>query len=293
MGRIRSSRWFAGACVLLPLVIGGCARQTPQEVADLNRALSGAKDDCAGVYAPDKLGEVEAQVGAVNDLADARKFRKARKQARSVQPSVEELRRAAAQARDAARASAQRALDQARATVAEADRLEAATYAASEYQAAKGKLAEAERAFADPCRYRDAEALAGEADELARKAGTAAVAEKRRREEEQARRQAEEEARRRAEEEARRRAEEEARRAKPSVYEVQRGDYLWKISGMAPIYGAHKFWPLIYDANRNQVRDPDLIYPGQRLTIPREMSGEEMMTKLRRMWAKAARGEPL
>jgi nucleoid-associated protein YgaU len=27
-------------------------------------------------------------------------------------------------------------------------------------------------------------------------------------------------------------------------------------------------WPLLHDANRGTVRDPDLIYPGQALRIP-------------------------
>jgi len=128
-------------------------------------------------------------------------------------------------------------------------------------------------------------------EDLTRRATNAAIAEKQRLEAEA--RKAEE-ARRRAEEEARRRGDEEAwRKAHPPNYVVQRGDYLWRIAGMDKIYQASKFWPLIYDANRNQIDDPDLIYPGQDLTIPREMDDGEMMNKLRNMWGKAARGEDL
>ena len=135
--------------------------------------------------------------------------------------------------------------------------------------------------------------LAVEAVKLAEGARTAAIAEKKRREEEEARRLAEEEARRKAEEEARRKAEEAARPAAiPTEYEVKKGDYLWKISGMEKVYQAPKFWPLLFDGNRDQIQDPDLIYPGQKLSIPR-VSDEEMMQKLHVMWSRAAQGGEL
>jgi nucleoid-associated protein YgaU len=32
--------------------------------------------------------------------------------------------------------------------------------------------------------------------------------------------------------------------------------------------GDPTLWPLLYRANRDQIKDPSLLYPGQRLTIP-------------------------
>lgn len=58
-------------------------------------------------------------------------------------------------------------------------------------------------------------------------------------------------------------------------YEVRRGDSLSTISGQEQIYGNWQMWPLIYNANRNQIKDPDLIYPNQRLGIPRAYSDQE------------------
>ena len=43
-------------------------------------------------------------------------------------------------------------------------------------------------------------------------------------------------------------------------------DCLWKIS--QKFYKDASFWPAIYIANKDQIKDPDLIFPGQRLVIP-------------------------
>jgi nucleoid-associated protein YgaU len=48
---------------------------------------------------------------------------------------------------------------------------------------------------------------------------------------------------------------------------VRRGDNLWDISRST--YGEGVQYPKIYDANRNQIRDPDLIFPGQIFVLPR------------------------
>ena len=49
------------------------------------------------------------------------------------------------------------------------------------------------------------------------------------------------------------------------TYTVQTGDNLSKIA--ASFYGKQD-WKRIYDANRDQLDDPDKISPGQVLTIP-------------------------
>ena len=47
---------------------------------------------------------------------------------------------------------------------------------------------------------------------------------------------------------------------------VQTGNNLWKLA--EGIYGAGTRYTLIYQANRDSIRDPDLIYPGQIFTVP-------------------------
>jgi nucleoid-associated protein YgaU len=52
------------------------------------------------------------------------------------------------------------------------------------------------------------------------------------------------------------------------TYTVVAGDSLSKIAKRE--YGDASKWPKIYEANRDQIQNPDLIHPGQVLTLPRE-----------------------
>ncbi len=51
------------------------------------------------------------------------------------------------------------------------------------------------------------------------------------------------------------------------TYVVVSGDSLSKIAKRQ--YGDMNQWRRIYEANRDQIKDPDLIHPGQKLKIPR------------------------
>ncbi len=59
-------------------------------------------------------------------------------------------------------------------------------------------------------------------------------------------------------------------------YTVVRGDSLWKISGKPDIYNNPYQWPLIYKANSAQIKDADLIYPGQTFSIDRNPSAADV-----------------
>jgi nucleoid-associated protein YgaU len=50
------------------------------------------------------------------------------------------------------------------------------------------------------------------------------------------------------------------------IYTVKSGDSLSKIAKHE--YGDASKWRRIYEANKDVVENPDLIYPGQTLTIP-------------------------
>ncbi|MCB8819973.1 LysM peptidoglycan-binding domain-containing protein [Microvirga rosea] len=51
---------------------------------------------------------------------------------------------------------------------------------------------------------------------------------------------------------------------------VSRGDSLWRISQR--IYGRGMRYTVIYGANQKQIRDPDLIYPGQLFVLPSDQA---------------------
>ncbi len=56
---------------------------------------------------------------------------------------------------------------------------------------------------------------------------------------------------------------------------VASGEHLWGISAEEDVYNMAEMWPLIYKSNLDQIKDPDLIYPGQVLGISRDYSEDE------------------
>jgi hypothetical protein len=61
----------------------------------------------------------------------------------------------------------------------------------------------------------------------------------------------------------------------PTSYTVRRGETLPQISARTEIYNDSTLWPIIYRANRDQIRDPKRLWPGQVFVIPRNFSHEE------------------
>lgn len=59
-------------------------------------------------------------------------------------------------------------------------------------------------------------------------------------------------------------------------YTVERGDNLWSISAKDAVYANPYQWPLIYKANRDKIKDADLIYPGQEFDIVRNPSASDI-----------------
>jgi nucleoid-associated protein YgaU len=55
----------------------------------------------------------------------------------------------------------------------------------------------------------------------------------------------------------------------PNEYLVARGDFLAKIAGLSNVYGSTFKWQKLYEANKEIVEDPNLIYPWQVLQVPK------------------------
>lgn len=60
-------------------------------------------------------------------------------------------------------------------------------------------------------------------------------------------------------------------------YTVRRGETLPQIAARTEIYNDSSLWPLIYRANRDQIRNPTQLWPGQILKIPRQFSRDEAL----------------
>lgn len=120
------------------------------------------------------------------------------------------------------------------------------------------------------------------ADRLAKRQAAAEeirqAAEKARIEEEQAQRAVLEAER--AKRQAENKKKEEAPKPEPVTlvqnYKVGDGETLWTIAAQPSVYGDGLLWPLLYQANRDQIKDPRQIFPGQSLSIRRDLTPEEI-----------------
>ncbi len=59
---------------------------------------------------------------------------------------------------------------------------------------------------------------------------------------------------------------------KVTYYEIQSGDTLWAIASKH--LGDGNRYPEIFEANREVIQDPDLIFPGQKIRIPKDSEGQ-------------------
>jgi hypothetical protein len=57
---------------------------------------------------------------------------------------------------------------------------------------------------------------------------------------------------------------------------VQAGDTLWLIASRPEVYGDPLLWPVLYRANRDQIKDPRRVYEGQTLEVPRNMTDADL-----------------
>lgn len=60
--------------------------------------------------------------------------------------------------------------------------------------------------------------------------------------------------------------------ALPTTYTVEKCDDLWSISAKPQIYNDPWMWCLIYWANKDKVKNPNKIWEGTVLSIPRNVS---------------------
>ena len=59
-------------------------------------------------------------------------------------------------------------------------------------------------------------------------------------------------------------------------YVVENNDTLWGIAGKDVAYNDSFQWPLIFKANRDSIKDPDLIYPKQDFSIQKGVDSADV-----------------
>jgi nucleoid-associated protein YgaU len=281
-----------GSAVLaVAIVLGlsfGCAKPPTKEIADAEAAVTAAKLAEADIYVPQEYQSAEGMLAQAKAEVEKKEYEQAKDSAIQTIALAEQAREHAIGAKQEAKVKAEGIIGEVKSALREADSAGAQKYYAVDYNKLSGTLKDMESDYAAE-KYLDViskgETALAQAKELAASSRLAAAEEARRKAEEEARLarlKAEEEARRRAAEEARRKAEEEARRLaeerarKPASHSVAKGECLWVISEYEKIYDDPFQWPLIYKANRSQIRDPDLIFPDQDLKIPRNVSNGEV-----------------
>jgi hypothetical protein len=72
-------------------------------------------------------------------------------------------------------------------------------------------------------------------------------------------------------------------------YTVRKGDSLWWIAKYKDIYDDPYLWPIIYEANKDIIKNPKLLYPGQELEIPR---GGYLPEEIKNIRKKAGAAKP-
>jgi nucleoid-associated protein YgaU len=80
--------------------------------------------------------------------------------------------------------------------------------------------------------------------------------------------------------EARRRADRSRPDKEPlpvSRHTVKRGETFPQIAAQPEVYGDASLWPLIYKANRDQISNPAVLWPGQVLRIPRNSDKNDII----------------
>lgn len=61
----------------------------------------------------------------------------------------------------------------------------------------------------------------------------------------------------------------------PRKHMVVQDEWLAKIAGYWEVYDNYRQWPVLFEANRDRIEDPDLIFPEQELVVPREFPASE------------------
>ena len=239
----------------------GCTPPPTNEIADAEIALSAAREAGAERYAAQEYQSAESKLEEARIENESKRYKEAKDLAIEARDNALLAKSVAEEAKIKLREQARDALKTAKDALSASEMAGAEEYDSTGYRSIVELFAEADTA------YSTEEFLISiqKSEEVTKRARRLELAAKRATELKQ-------------EEEI---IEEEIPIAEPleTIYDhhlVEKGECLWIISEYDKIYGNPFKWPLIYRANRTQINDPDLIFPGQNFVIPRNPQLKEI-----------------
>jgi len=230
-------------------LVSGCCTPPRQEISQAKAILLEAQKMGAKELAKEKFQKAQDLLAQAEAEAKT-ECRKSWKTVMLAKVKAEEAKKEAAAKQAAYKADAERYMAKAEKLIKEGRESGDAKYAVDLFEVAENTLKAAKQAYADG-NYRDALGYGKEAYKLAKRA--VVIASHLRMEAKKERGEV----------------------ALERVHVVKKGECLWIISGYKRVYHNPFMWPLIYKANQDKIKDPDLIYPKQVFSIPRDYTEDE------------------
>jgi nucleoid-associated protein YgaU len=258
----------AGVSILLAFLVlmsfAGCAKPPTTEMANARQEFQNATDSGAEQYAQMEYANAQAALNQAEELMSQGKYKQAREKAKEALSLARAAQVAAVNNQNTANRSAKEMYDMALNAVNSANNAGAYTYAEAQMRDAQLTLDEAKRAY-EAGEYGTAKQLAESALVKAQKAEALAL---------QARRDRESQVTQQATQGM---LDSGATPRDLTEHVVIKGETLWWIAEYKQVYDDPFQWPLIYKANRSQIKDPDLIYPDQVFKIARTPEIDDAM----------------
>ncbi len=228
--------------LILFFTLSACARIPVQEIQDARDLFQAAKSSCARVYMTAEMKEAQSKLGRI-DRGTRKKTRLSKTELKTLALEVQDLSKKmvneTARIKNRLYKEIQQNILLAIKDIHKGEKAEANRYARMEYREAIAGVRRARKLSQEECRYTEALKESDSALQYAKESITKARAFKK-----------------------------ELEKKLPHYHIVRKGETLKSIAKSEPVYGNESFWKLIYRANRDQIRDPHILYPGQQLFLP-------------------------
>jgi len=248
----------------------GCVKPPIKEIADAEVALAAARSIGAENYLKEAYKDVEKKLDEARLMAEEQKYKPARILALESANEARQIKSQAERVKEKARKDAEKALATTHKAICELEEKRAINYDIEEYMAILNLFREVQKEY-DEERYLQVIEKAGSITQRCN-----ALQKKAREIEAQKKGELLRLEKAKQLKKAEGLVEEKKKKVEIKEHVVQFGECLWKICQEAQVYNNPLIWPIVYKANRSQIRDPDLIYPGQRIIIPRQLAQDQI-----------------